>query len=68
MTSNEQSLNYKVVNLVKSYKFRVKFMSIRVHTKKSYDFLTLTAMDHGGGSLVFLNFETIVYFFKINKK
>jgi hypothetical protein len=33
MISNEKSLNYKVVDLVKSYKFRINFVSIRVHTK-----------------------------------
>jgi hypothetical protein len=38
MTSNEKNLNYKIVDLVESYKFRIKFISIRVD-KKSYDFL-----------------------------
>jgi hypothetical protein len=38
MTSNEKSLNYKVVDLVESYKFHINFISIEVHTK-SYDFL-----------------------------
>jgi hypothetical protein len=37
MTSNEKSLNYKVVDLVESYNFHIKFISIRVHNK-SYDF------------------------------
>jgi hypothetical protein len=31
--SNEKSLNYKVVDLVGSYKFRIKFISILIHTK-----------------------------------
>jgi hypothetical protein len=51
MTSSEKSLNYKVVDLVESYKFRIKFIFIRVYTKKLHFFenrLTLTAMDHGG--------------------
>jgi hypothetical protein len=34
MTLNEKSLNYKVVDIVKSYNFRINFISIRVHTKK----------------------------------
>jgi hypothetical protein len=28
------SLNYIDVNLIESYKFRIKFTSIRMHTKK----------------------------------
>jgi hypothetical protein len=38
MISDEKPLNYKVVDLVKSYKFRIKFIFIRVY-RKSYDFL-----------------------------
>jgi hypothetical protein len=38
MTLDGKSLNYKIVDLVKSYNFRIKFISIRVH-KKNYDFL-----------------------------
>jgi hypothetical protein len=105
MTSNENSLNYKVVEHVESYKFRIKFISIQLHTKKLRFFenrLTLTAMGHDGVALqpsgptpvehystcnrrvpwrfaptvmghdsdisVLLNFETFVYFCKINKK
>jgi hypothetical protein len=34
MTLNEKSLNYKVVDLVESYNFRIKFILIRVQTKK----------------------------------
>jgi hypothetical protein len=34
MTSNEKPFNYKVVDLVENYKFNIKFISIRVHTKK----------------------------------
>jgi hypothetical protein len=34
MTSNRKTLNYKVVNLVESYNFYIKFTSIRVHAKK----------------------------------
>jgi hypothetical protein len=34
MIPNEQSLNYKVIDLDKMYKFRVKFISVLVHTKK----------------------------------
>jgi hypothetical protein len=33
MTPNEKSLNYKVVDLIESYKFCIKFNSIRVHKK-----------------------------------
>jgi hypothetical protein len=33
MTSNEKTLNYKVVDLVESYNFHIKFTSIRVQTK-----------------------------------
>jgi hypothetical protein len=39
MTSNEKSLNYQVADLVERYKFRIKFISIRVHTKKLQFFL-----------------------------
>jgi hypothetical protein len=34
MTSNKKSLNYKVVDLVESYNFRINFILIRVQTKK----------------------------------
>jgi hypothetical protein len=94
MTLNEKKLNYKVVDLIKSYNFCLKFISICVHIKKLRFFenrLTLTAMGHNGynvatpnrrgprrfaptamghdGSrLVLLNFETVVYFCKVNKK
>jgi hypothetical protein len=34
MTSNGKTLNYKVVDLVETYNFRIKFISIRVQTKK----------------------------------
>jgi hypothetical protein len=34
MTSNEKSLNYKVIDLVRSYNFHINFISIRAHTKK----------------------------------
>jgi hypothetical protein len=34
MTSNEKTLNYKIVDLVEIYNFHIKFTSIRVHTKK----------------------------------
>jgi hypothetical protein len=33
MTSNEKKFELKVVDLVESYKFRIKFISIRVHRK-----------------------------------
>jgi hypothetical protein len=38
MSLNEKGLNYKVIDLIESYKFHIKFISIRVH-KQSYDFL-----------------------------
>jgi hypothetical protein len=34
MTSNEKILNYKVVDIVESYNFHIKFTFIRVQTKK----------------------------------
>jgi hypothetical protein len=34
MTSNGKTLNYKVVDLVESYNFHIKFTYIRVQTKK----------------------------------
>jgi hypothetical protein len=34
MTSNGKTLNHKIVNLVKSYNFHIKFTYIRVHAKK----------------------------------
>jgi hypothetical protein len=54
MISNEKNLKYKVVNLVESYKFRMKFISIRVHKNTSRSFenrLTQTAMARDGRSL-----------------
>jgi hypothetical protein len=33
MTSNGKTLNYKIVDLVESYNFYIKFTSIRVHAK-----------------------------------
>jgi hypothetical protein len=38
MTLNEKSLNYKVIVLVESYKFRIKFIPSEF-IQKSYDFL-----------------------------
>jgi hypothetical protein len=38
MTSNGKFLNYKVVDLVESYTFHIKFTSIRVQTKKNTNF------------------------------
>jgi hypothetical protein len=34
MTSREKFLNYKIIDLVESYNFYIKFTSIRVHAKK----------------------------------
>jgi hypothetical protein len=34
MTSNGKTLNYKILDLVESYNFHIKFTSIRVHAKK----------------------------------
>jgi hypothetical protein len=51
MTSNGKTLNYKVVDLVESYNFHIKFTSIQVQTK-NYKFLkrdwTPTTVAHGG--------------------
>jgi hypothetical protein len=33
MISNEKKLNYKVVNLIKSYHFNIKFISIPIYNK-----------------------------------
>jgi hypothetical protein len=55
MISNGKTLNYKVVDLVESYYFHIKFTSIIVQTK-NYNFLerdwTPTAVGHGGRSLL----------------
>jgi hypothetical protein len=67
MASNGKTLNYKVVDLVESYSFHIKFTSIRVQTKKlqifekrldpyrrgprRYEVLPPTAVGHGGRSL-----------------
>jgi hypothetical protein len=34
MIRNEKSMNCEVVDLEKIYNFQIKFISIRVHTKK----------------------------------
>jgi hypothetical protein len=34
MTSNGKTLNYKIVDLVESYNFYIKFTSIQIHAKK----------------------------------
>jgi hypothetical protein len=34
MTSNGKALNYKIIDIVESYCFHIKFTSIRVHAKK----------------------------------
>jgi hypothetical protein len=50
MTSNGKTLNYKVVDLVESYNFHIKFTSIRVQTKKIKFFvnrLDPNAVAHG---------------------
>jgi hypothetical protein len=38
MTSNENGLNYKVINLVESNNFYTKVISIQVHTTKLWFF------------------------------
>jgi hypothetical protein len=37
----KKTLNYKIVDLVESYNFHLKFTSIQVHAKKSYNFLNV---------------------------
>jgi hypothetical protein len=57
MNLNEKSLNYKVVNLVESYKFR-KSLSPSEFIKNLRFFenrLTLTATGHGGCNATVLN-------------
>jgi hypothetical protein len=53
MTSNGKTLNYKVVDLVESYNFHIKFTFIRAQTKK-YKYLktdwTPTVVTHSGSS------------------
>ena len=39
MTSNEKIQNYKVVDLVESYNFRIKIISIQIRMKKDIIFL-----------------------------
>jgi hypothetical protein len=41
MTSNGKILNYKVVDLVESYNFHIRFTSIRVDAKKLQFFLNI---------------------------
>jgi hypothetical protein len=51
MTSDGKTLNYKVVDLVESYNFYIKFISIRVQTKKLQFFenrVDPTAVAHSG--------------------
>jgi hypothetical protein len=38
MTSNEKTLNYKIVDLVESYNFHIKYNSTQVHAKKLQSF------------------------------
>ena len=38
VTSNKKTQNYKVVDLIESYNFHIKIISIRVRMKKKYDF------------------------------
>jgi hypothetical protein len=40
MTSNRETLNYKIVDLVESYNFHIKCTSIRVYAK-SYNFVNI---------------------------
>ena len=41
MTSNEKIQNYKLVDLIESYNFRIKIISIRVRMEKDMIFLKL---------------------------
>jgi hypothetical protein len=50
MTSNEKSLNYKVIDLIESYNFHINFTFIRIHTKKvTISENILTPMSCGSG-------------------
>jgi hypothetical protein len=53
MTSNGKTLNYKIVDLVESYNFHIKFTFIRVQTK-NYKFFktdwTPTAVVYGSSN------------------
>jgi hypothetical protein len=51
MTLNGKTLKYKVIDLVESYNFHIKFTSIRIQTKKYKFFekrMDPTAVAHGG--------------------
>jgi hypothetical protein len=49
MTSNGKTLNYKVVDLIESYNFHIKFTSIRVQKLQMFENrLNPTAVAHGG--------------------
>jgi hypothetical protein len=45
MTSNGKTLNYNFVNLVESYNFHIKFISILVKQKRDW---TPTVVSHDG--------------------
>jgi hypothetical protein len=71
MTSNGKTLNYKVVDLVESYNFHIKFTFIRVQTK-NYKFLK-NRLDpyrrpHGARCIVLQFFSDNVFFKKKRKK
>ena len=50
MTSNEKTQNYKVVDLVEGYNFRIKIISIRVRMKR-YDFSKIRPCHASGGGV-----------------
>jgi hypothetical protein len=53
MTSNEKSLNYKVVYLVEIYNFYINFILIRVYIKKLWFFeekLSLSPWETAAGT------------------
>ena len=46
MIPNEKSLNYKVVDLVEVYNFRINFITIRIHMNLLYFFENFATVNH----------------------
>ena len=57
MTSNEKIQNYKVVDLVESYSFHIKIISIRVCMKKKYNFSKVIPCHASGGGVTSLYYH-----------
>ena len=46
MILNEKSLNYKAVDLVEVYNFRINFITIRIHMNLLYFFENFATVNH----------------------